>query len=794
MLNALAASALAVAFQISPPGAPQVAGANDPDLATDSLTFRGRMRELDVLIPRIERPDVKLDGHLDDEAWSGAALLTDFTQYEPVEGIASTEPTEVYVFYSSDAIYFGIRAADREPDLILARMGERDRVVFNDDWVRILLDTFDDQRQAYVFYVNPLGLQTDGLWIEGLRRGRGGYGGSGVSIDYNPDFIWESNGRVTDDGWTAELKIPYVSLRFREAPVQSWGVNISREVKRKGFKQSWAPLTQNVSSTLAQSGRFVGLRDLKPRRLVEVNPVATGKRTGQEVDGQFSRNGFDPELGVNARYGLTQNLILDATVNPDFSQVEADVNRITVNERFALFFPEKRPFFLEGTEIFRTPRNLVHTRQIIDPTGGAKVTGKVGSFNVGYLGALDESPKTLDDKDDPALFNLFRIRRDVGAGSTIGLLYTDRTVTGGGEYNRVLASDARLLLGGRYTLTTQFAGSWTAEDGAGTALRPLVMADLARSGQNFGFQVKFDDVHPEFQTQTGFIPRVGDTELFGSIRMTNFGAPGSILERFNVRLMADAFFDHNEFWSGGTPFEAEVELVPTFSFKGDRSVTLIVRDGFFRFRPEVYSDYEVTAEDGQLNLFTVPGELTHMKALALVPRVRVTNQIQLSGRLYYREIPLFMEAARGLELQIAPDVTVQPTAALQLQLSHTYSQMWRQRDDSEFSTVNLSRVRTQYQFGKALFVRAIVQYELEERDALRDPTTELPLVIDGEPADRIEEGSFQGQFLLSYEPSPGTIFFIGYSRMEEGEKSYRLSRMRPVEDGLFVKLSYLFRM
>jgi hypothetical protein len=528
---------------------------------------------------------------------------------------------------------------------------------------------------------------------------------------------------------------------------------------------------------------------------MEVNPVATGKRTGEDVDGQFTRNGFEQEFGVNARYGITQNLILDATVNPDFSQVEADVNRITVNERFALFFPEKRPFFLEGTEIFRTPRNLVHTRQIVDPSGGAKVTGKVGSFNVGYLGALDESPKTIDEGDDPALFNLFRLRRDVGAGSTVGLLYTDRTVTGGGEYNRVLASDARFLLGGRYTLTTQFAGSWTRSDSEdGKALQPLVMAEFARSGRKFGFQAKFDDVHPDFRTESGFIPRVGDTELFGSIRTTQFGAPGSILERLNAQLQVQTFFDHDEFWNGGKPFEGEVQLMPTFLFKGGRSVTLILRDGFFRFRPESYEDYELVEDDGGSTPFAVPADLTHMLAIAVIPRARVTNQIQLSGRLFYREVPLFEEAARGLELQIAPDVTFRPTTALQLQLSHTYSRLWRRRDDTEFSTVNLSRLRTQYQFGRALLVRAIVQYELEERDALRDPTTEQPLLIDGLLADRIEEGRFEGQFLLSYEPSPGTIFFVGYSRMEVGEKTYRLSRMQPVEDGLFVKLSYLFRM
>ena len=506
------------------------------------------------------------------------------------------------------------------------------------------------------------------------------------------------------------------------------------------------------------------------------------------------RDGFDQDFGVNARYGITRNLVLDATINPDFSQVEADANRITVNERFALFFPEKRPFFLEGAEIFRTPRNLVHTRQIADPSAGARVTGKFGSFNIGYLGAVDEAPKTLFGGDNAAVFNLLRVRRDVGSGSTIGFLYTDRTFTGGDRFNRVLAGDARLLLNRSYTLTTQFAGSWTSSTSGPAQLKPLVMAQLQRSGRKFGWQLKFDDVNPSFRTESGFIPRVGDTQTFGNVRYTHFGSPGSTLERISTTLQVDTYFDHDEFWDGGIPFEGEVQLMPTVSFKGNRSITFILRDGYFRFRPEDYSSYEVLGTDGNPAPFTTPSALTHLKALGVMSRARINNQIQINGNVFYGEMPIFAEAARGLELQARPDVTIRPTASFQFQLSHTFSRLWRQRDDTEFSTVHISRFRGQYQLSKPLFVRAIIQYNLEDRSALRDPVTELPLLIGGSTSERREEGTFQGQFLLSYEPSPGTIFFVGYTRVEEGERTYRLSRMQPTEDGLFVKLSYLFRM
>ncbi len=788
-------SLTAVSFAVTP--ALQVsqtpdarAGSFGLGASADSSVFSGRNGQLNVTLPRLQGPDIAIDGRLEEDAWARAAVLTDFTQYDPVEGIAATEPTEVRVFYTPDAIYFGVRASDSEPDLILASLGDRDRAALVDDWIRISLDTFDDRRQAYVFYTNPLGLQADGLWIEGMQR----RAGLTVSIDYNPDFIWESNGRVTADGWVAEIKIPYTSLRFRRAPVQNWGIQVAREVKRKGFKQSWAPLTQNISNQLAQSGRLVGLQDLHPRRLVEINPVVTGKRVGQTVDGAYRQDGFEPDFGMNGRLGITRNLILDATVNPDFSQVETDANRITVNERFALYFPEKRAFFLEGTEIFRTPRNLVHTRQIADPIGGAKLTGKLGSFSVGYLGALDEAPKTLYGGDNSAVFHLLRAKRDVGAGSTAGVLYTDRSVPGSGRFNRVLAGDARLLFLRRHTLTVQVANSWTSADsGQATRAAPLVAASLERSGREFQFEAQFDDVHGDFTTESGFIPRVGDTELFGRVQGARFGRSGAALEQMSLGIQGNVFYDHDEFWGGGIPFEAELELHPAFTFRGGRTLWFILRDGYFRFRPEEYADYEVEGNDGDAQPFVVQDDLTHLLALGFIPRVRVTSDLQLNGRLYYREVPIYIEGARGLEIQASPDITLRLTTAAQVSLEYTYSRLWRRRDNTVFSIAHIPRVRTQYQFSKSLLVRAVLQYSLEEQDALRDPTTEQPLLIDGVTQDETESGRFEGQFLLKYEPSPGTIFFVGYNRLMSGLANLRLSQMDLIGEGLFIKASYLFR-
>jgi hypothetical protein len=761
-------------------------------IPADTLIFSGRTHDLEVSPTRLEAPEIRIDGFLEEDAWGAAAVLKDFTQYEPVEGIPSTEDTEVRVLYSGDAIYFGIKAFDEEPEGILARLGERDRSVFGDDWIRIILDTFDDQRQGYVFYVNPLGIQTDGLWIEGLRRREGRP--SSVSIDFSPDFIWESDGHVTDQGWEAEIKIPYVSLRFPPEAVQDWGINVAREVKRRGFKQSWAPLTQNVSSTLAQSGRLVGLRDLQPKRLVEVNPVSTGKRVGDMSSGDFQRGSFEAEVGLNARYGITRNLVMDATVNPDFSQVEADATRITVNERFALFFPEKRPFFLEGSEVFQTPQQLVYSRRVVDPIGGAKLTGKVGAFTLGYLGALDESPSSLFGGRGHAAVNLLRARRDVGDGSTVGVLFTDRTLTKGGDFNRVVAGDARLVFQGRYTLTTQWAGSWTSVNGSSAPLKPSVFASLGRSGRTIGWDLTFHDMHPDFDAQAGYLPRIGEATTIGNLTFTHHGRPGAWIERAALGFKVEGYFLHSDFWDGESPYEGEVQLLPSLSLRGDRSVSIILRNGYLEFPRDLYGAYEVRSTTGETRPFLVPAALKNLKAVAVMPRIRLNNSANLNGRFYFRELPIYAEASRGVELLLAPQLTFKPTTSLSLSLNQTFSRLWRREDNSLFSTAVVSRLTSQYQFNKAVFARAMVQYNLEDRTGLLDPASGEAILVGGTEVEAHQEGTVQGQFLLQYQPSPGTIFYVGYTRLMEGDYSYRLERKVPTEDGLFVKLSYLVRM
>ncbi len=809
---AAASAAVPAAAQTTPratePIAPGRVGGGRQAGPANSLVFLGSAGELEVRAPRLEDPEIRINGMLDEDAWAGAAVLAGFTQFNPVEGEPAEEPTEVLILYTSDAIYFGIQAFDSRPDLIPAILAPRDRGIFGDDWVRLMIDTFNDERQAYLFYVNPLGLQADGLWIEGLRRE-----GDRPPVDLNPDFIWESFGRVTDNGWVAEIKIPYVSLQFPQAEVQTWGFNVAREVRRTGYEQSWAPLTQNITSALAQGGQLMDLQGLTAKRLVELIPVATGQVNGAYDDDndRFVREGLEPQFGIDGRFAVTRNMMLGATINPDFSQVEADADVITVNERFAIFLPEQRPFFLDGTEVFQTPAPLVYTRRIVDPLGGVKLAGKAGPLYLGYLGSLDQSPVAFETATDRALFNLGRARMDVGTNSNVGALYTDRTIVDGSEYNRVGALDTRLLFGPRYSLTLQVGGAWTREmvdadedSGEGsdvtsiaqTRFGPLFYADFQRSGREFGWQLLFQDVHPDFETQSGFIRRVGDIRTFATAQRTFFRPPGSGLQAYGFELRLDGYFDHTDFWSGEErrPFEFEVEGQFNMSFRGNRMLNTIIRDGYFRFRQEDYADYQVRLPDGTLAPYQVPDPLTHMLAGGFFSWWRFSNEVSLRGMYFYRVIPIYAEGSRGRELLLSPSLELRPTPSMQVDLSYGFSRIWRTEDGSFYSAADTPRLRFQYQFTRALFTRLLFQYDLEKRDALRDPTTGYPIYIDREPVEANDSGDFLGQILIAFEPSPRTIVYVGWSRQMTGDRSFAISPKDLETEGFFAKLSYLIRL
>src|SRR6185437_13802481 len=332
-----------------------------PAVLPDSTVYDGRSHQLDVAPPRIDSTIV-VDGVLDEAVWRRAARLKGFSEYRPVDGSAATDSTEVLVWYSSDAIYFGIRAFEPHGNVVRATLPDRDNID-SDDNIQILLDTYSDHRRAFMFAVNPLGVQEDGVRSEGQDAGAAG-GGSGPNarfdgtIDLNPDFVWESRGHVTPWGYAIEVRIPFRSLRFQNLDPQTWGIQIVREVQHSGYEDTWTPTVRANASFLIQAGRLVGLTHLHRGLVMDVIPEATTKVTGDSVNGAY-RYSTTPALGGTIFWGVTNGLGLSATAHPDFSQVEADVAQVTLNQRFALFFPEKRPFFLEGLEQYDTPNRLI---------------------------------------------------------------------------------------------------------------------------------------------------------------------------------------------------------------------------------------------------------------------------------------------------------------------------------------------------------------------------------------------------------------------------------------------------
>ncbi|HYC30750.1 MAG TPA: DUF5916 domain-containing protein, partial [Gemmatimonadales bacterium] len=397
-------------------------------LAGDSVqagprVYHGRSGRLDVPPPR-EEAAIEVDGVLDEPVWQHAAVLTGFSQFSPSDGVPAADSTEVLVWYSPTAIHFGVRAYEAHGE-VHATLADRDRIA-SDDHIQVLLGTFGDGRQAMVFAVNPLGVQSDGALVEtGAVRSGNGFSGAVVrreTADLSPDYVFDSKGRLTDYGYELEIRIPFRSLRYQSGDEQSWGLNVTRQVQHSGYEDSWAPARRASASFLAQSGRLVGLSDLRRGLVLDFNPSVTSRTTGARSAGGWQYSGGSPELGGTVRWGISNNLSLTGTANPDFSQVESDAGQLQFDPRDEIFFQEKRPFFLDGIEQFNTPNNLVYTRRLVQPSAAVKLTGKTFGTDLALLSGIDDREVSATGDDHP-IYNILRVQRDVGSSSRVGLVY-----------------------------------------------------------------------------------------------------------------------------------------------------------------------------------------------------------------------------------------------------------------------------------------------------------------------------------------------------------------------------------
>lgn len=750
--------------QPAPVVAPDSSHSGATSLDEVSLSVEGRGSP-HVVLPRLE-DGARIDGNLDEPVWQRAVRLTGFSQYQPADGRAADEHTEVLVWYSPSALYLGVVAADRDPGSIRATMADRDRLD-QDDSVTIFLDTFNDRRRAFFFTVNPLGIQEDGVQTEGASAGgprtdvRRRFG---TNIDRSPDYQFESRGQITDAGYVVEMRIPFKSLRYASGIEQRWRFNVLRKVQRSGYEDTWTDVRRSNSSFLAQAGT-IELRDLERGVVTEVQPFVTTAAAGARAadTGRFARERPEASTGLNARVGLV-GFSLDATVNPDFSQVESDAGLVEVNERFALFYPEKRPFFLEGIELFAAPNQLIYTRQIADPLVGGKFTGKSGPFGIAYLSAVDRA----SGHHEPV--NIARVRTDLGSASTLGVTFTDRN--GEALANRVLAADARIVFARLYYVQGQIGQSWTKTSGGDREQAPIWLGEFDRTGRHWGFNYRLNAVGTGFQAASGYVPRTDIVEGRAFNRLTWLGQAGRTVESVTGQLNFTRYWRYAEF-GNAAPLEGTDNPQVTVLLRGGWNVRAAFRRDFFSFDA-------APLRSGSLN------SLEWTVTTPVFRSVNATLQARHGGA------PLFDEAARGRGQQYSASADLRPMQSIRIAASASAVRLARERDGSEFARTLIPRVTFEYQPRRVMFLRLTGEYRAERRAALLDASGQAFVV------ERIDARAYDGRelrldALLSYEPRPGTVAFFGYGSSLDGDPWDRRRPLGRSVDGFFVKLAYLWR-
>lgn len=671
----------------------------------------------DLEVPYLDTPPV-IDGMLDDPVWEKAKKTTDFTQLQPKEGEPMTEETAAYIGYDSRALYVAFRAKDSEPQKIRAHLTPRDQIS-GDDWVGIILDTFGDQRRAYEFFSNPLGIQMD-LFSHG------------GSEDLAPDFVWHSAGRVSPDGYTVEFRIPLKSLRFPAVEAQRWRIDYIRNIERKNEKGLWPLFHADSGSLFSQMADMKGVRGVAPGGRLELIPEFTASRAVpfESQDNSSHLGSWNMRAGANVRYGLSPNWAMDAAFNPDFSQVEADQPQIQANQRFPLFFPEKRPFFMEGADLFSTPLRIVNTRAIVDPQYGIKLTGKQEAWSGGALLADDRSR-------NESSFNIFRLNRDIGSESALGIIYSGREL-GAGEYNRVAGADGKLRLSKLYTLKFQGVVSFTKEGAAGPVEGAAYNISLQRGARNFSFYASYDDYHPDFRADSGFFQRV-DMRSGGIDLWYSFWPAGGGLLNWNPKAGYWRTYDHR-----GTLTDEQPYLGFSLSFP-------------------LQTHFGLTYCPDNLERF---GGIDFRKSrwnvsLSAAPTRYLSGSVSagMGEQINYAAVPPLLGNSADASLSL----TLKPTDRLSVQQVYLKSRLNTKAGERVFNE-NIWQTTARFQWSREISSRAIYQFSTLERSGFAD-------------------------LLVSYLLSPGTSFHAGYDLAfdESG------GALRKTGELFFTKLSYLFR-
>jgi hypothetical protein len=668
-------------------------------------TFNGRRGEFGARVPAIAGA-ITVDGVLDEAPWQSAARLTGFSSYQPFDGRPAQDSTDVLVWYTESAVYFGIRAFETHGP-VHATLAARDRID-SDDYVQLLIDPFNDRRRAFVFGVNPLGVQADGTRTDGggsgapNTRGQTFGGNPPANIDLSTDFVFESKGRVTDTGYEIEVRIPLTSIRFQGTDPQTWALQVIRFVQHSGYQQTWTPARRGAQSLLVQSGTLTGFTGLRREQVIELNPEFTLSTAGQR-SGEFWVTKTDPAFGGNLRWRIAPNLTINGTVRPDFSQVEADAAQIPGDARFALFFPEKRPFFVDGIEQFDTPDLLIYTRRIVQPDAAVKLSGKLGRTSLAAMSALD-SRDASSSGDDRPLYNLLRVRQDISSASTAGFTFTNRSE--GDRFNRVVGADTRILFQREYSVSAHLAASST-RDATGTHNAPLLNVAFNRTGYRIGQLYSINAVGPEFAAAAGFVPRTDF--VWGSFynRFSFYGRPGSLVEIWLIRQGLDGLWLYDKFRDGDSVQETKFQLENVLTIRGGWVVSLTPVTEAFLFDERRYASYSVQTPTDTVGFAPSP----RTQALYGLLRVNTPQYSFFSGRFTTflgRDVDFF-ETAPTHRTDVTADIDFRPSDQLRLTTSYLYSRITRWRDNSLLSSASVPRLKVEYQLSRPLFLRFVGQ-------------------------------------------------------------------------------------
>jgi hypothetical protein len=727
-------------------------------------TVEGISREAsNFQISRTTGP-IDVNGVLDEGAWQDATRIALPYEWFPGDNIPAPVETQVFVTFDDENLYLAFRALDPAPEAIRANLADRD-TPFQDDHVGFMIDPFNDERRGFQFRINPLGVQMDAIFSEN----------EGFE-DFSWDAIWDSSGRITDEGYVVEIAVPFKSLRFpRSEEPQTWGFMAFRSQPREVRHRIRShPTDRDRACLLCQVNKITGIQGVDPGRNVELAPTLTSVRSDTRPDwpeGSWENGDAEHEPGVTARWSMTPNLVFNGTVNPDFSQVEADVAQLDVNTRFALFFPERRPFFLEGADFFLTPMNVIFTRTVADPTAGAKLTGKEGSNAVGFYLTRDRVNNLLfpanqgsssTSLDSEVTGGVLRYRRDVGEVSTLGGLVTARSADN--YHNWVYGADGFLRLSPTNTLEAQYLRSSTeypeeVADAYGQAFGAFEDGALILQGRhqsrNWFGQLSLSRVGEDFRADAGFMFRVDVRSLTGVFARTFWGNQDDWYSFIRLGIQGGRIENLD-----GDLSEQEAQFSATISGPLQSQVQTYVtrRDEFFA------------------------GETHEIVGGGFNGEIRPNGAVTLNLGGYYGGSVDYQNARKGTQISVRPQAELKVGRNLNLTLQHTYQRL--QYEGKRTFAANLSQLRAVYNFSVRAFLRAIVQYQDVDRNVAEYAAAVNP-----------ETRTLFTQFLFSYKVNPQTVLFLGYSDDSIGLTTPELTRTDLTRQGrtFFLKLGYAWR-